>query len=665
MFVKRLTVLATSLLLLSSIVLAPLSHVLAATASAPNLIANPLVETPNPSSPTLPLDWADGSWGTNTTTFAYEKTGSTGDSNSLNVSVSNFTSGAAEWYFNPVSIQAGATYTFSDTYESTVASEVDAAFNMSDGSTQYLYLGTPAVASSWAQFSDSFTAPQGATSAVIYHLLYGNGSLTTDNYSLTQTSLPQVSLVTPVANATVSGNSVALSATATDASGVIASVQFQVDGQNVGTPVTVSPYQYNWNSTTVTNATHSITAVATSTAGQTVTSTPVTVTVSNPVVVSSNIVPNPTLNTPDPNNPTSPASWFPVTWGTNTTTFSYLKSGYDDTNSLKAQITNYTTGASEWMFVSQPVAADTQYKFSDYYKSNIASEVEIMFNMSDGSQLYEMLGLPSTSTSWKQFTTVFNAPLGAQSFSVYQFIQKVGYVTTDDYSVAPYTPVGFNRALVTLTFDDGYANTFTSGLPLLQKYGFTSTQFIITDVVGYAGYVTSQNLVSMDQAGEEVASHTVTHDDMTQETASTLTTELSSSQKQLKTWTGAAITDIAYPYGLYNSTVQTKTAKYYTGARGVEPGLNSKDVFNQYDLKVENVFDTTTTAQVADWVQQAKNTNTWLIIVYHSVSATPTDSNNVTPTQLDSQLAAIKASGVTVENMNTALAEVLPQVTVK
>lgn len=663
MFVKRLVTFATGLILLSSIVLAPLSNVMAA--SATNLITNPLVETPSTSNPTtLPLDWANGTWGTNKTTFTYESAGSTGDPKSLNVNVSGYTNGASEWYANPVNVTAGSSYNFSDTYESTVDSEVDAAFNLSNGTTQYVYLGTPATAASWTQFSDNFTAPTGATSVVIYHLLYSNGSLTTDNFSLTQTSIPTVSITTPVANATVSGSSVVLSATASDASG-IANVQFQVDGQNVGSPVTSSPYQYTWNSTTATNAAHVITAVATNNDGQSVTSSPVDITVNN-TVVTNNIIPNPTLNTTNTTTtPTTPASWFPVAWGTNTTTFSYLTTGHDDTNSVEAKISKYTTGAAEWMFVSQPVATDTQYKFTDYYESNESSEVEIMFNMSDGTQLYEQLGLPKSDTSWTQYNTIFNAPIGAQTFSVYQFIQGVGYVTTDDYSVTPYTPVGFNRALVTLTFDDGYASTFANGIPLLEKYGFTSTQFIITDVVGDADYVTPANLVTMNADGEEIASHTVTHDDMTQETSATITTELANSQKQLVAWlvgTKTKVTDMAYPYGLYTSAVQTATAKYYTGARGVEPGLNSKDEFNQYDLKVEDIFDTTTTAQVTDWVQQAQATNTWLIFVYHSVSATPTDDYNVTPTQLDSQLSAIKSSGVTVENMNTALAEVLPQV---
>ena len=359
------------------------------------------------------------------------------------------------------------------------------------------------------------------------------------------------------------------------------SVQFRVDvGQNVGSPVTTSPYQYTWDSTTIKNATHGITAVATNATGQTVTSAAVNVIVNNGgTVPPTNVVPNPTLNTVDPNNSADPSSWYPVTWGTNTTKFSYLKTGYDDTNSVKAQITSYTSGASEWLFVAQPVTADTQYKFSDYYQSNISSEIEIAFNMSDGSTLYEQLALPDTSTSWKQLSTVFNAPLGAQSFQVYQLIQKVGYVTTDDYSVTPYTPAGFTRPLVTLTFDDGWQNTFANGVPLLQKYGFTSTQFIITDAINQPGYDTVANLSTMATGGNEIASHTVTHDDMTQETNSQLNGELSNSKTQLQTWLpGVPITDFAYPFGLYTGADQTATAKYYSAARGVEPGLNSKQM---------------------------------------------------------------------------------------
>ena len=126
---------------------------------------------------------------------------------------------------------------------------------------------------------------------------------------------------------------------------------------------------------------------------------------------------------------------------------------------------------------------------------------------------------------------------------------------------------------------------------------------------------------------------------------------------------GAPVTDMAFPNGLYNKAIVTDTEKYYTGARGVEDGLNSKDNFNPYDIKVQNIYNTTTTAQVADWVAQAQATKTWLVLVYHSVDPTGAGGSiyNVTPTQLDSQLAAVKSSGITVETMQAALAEVSKQ----
>jgi uncharacterized repeat protein (TIGR02543 family) len=217
--------------------------------------------------------------------------------------------------------------------------------------------------------------------------------------------------------------------------------------------------------------------------------------------------------------------------------------------------------------------------------------------------------------------------------------------------------------LVTLTFDDGYETEYTNALPILQKYGMTSTQFDITDLIGASGYMTAAQLKTLYQDGDEIASHTVTHDNLTQETAAELSTEMTQSKTTLQTDTGESVTDFAYPYGLYNANVMKAAQTVYSSARGVESGLNSKDNFNQYDLKVEDIYTTTTTAQVADWVAQAQATNTWLIFVYHGVDADTTspidgDIYDVTPTQLTAEVAAIKASSVTVETLGKALASV-------
>ena len=70
--------------------------------------------------------------------------------------------------------------------------------------------------------------------------------------------------------------------TATAADNVaVAGVQFKLDGGNLGAEDTASPYGITWDTTTATNGSHTLTAVARDGAGNTTTSTGVTVTVSN------------------------------------------------------------------------------------------------------------------------------------------------------------------------------------------------------------------------------------------------------------------------------------------------------------------------------------------------------------------------------------------------
>jgi len=92
---------------------------------------------------------------------------------------------------------------------------------------------------------------------------------------------PTVSVTSPAAGSTVSGSSVALSANATDAGSGVAGVQLKVDGTNVGSEDTTSPYSVNWDSTGVSDGSHTVTAVARDVAGNTTTSSSVSVTVNN------------------------------------------------------------------------------------------------------------------------------------------------------------------------------------------------------------------------------------------------------------------------------------------------------------------------------------------------------------------------------------------------
>ncbi|MCI0561893.1 MAG: Ig-like domain-containing protein, partial [Nitrososphaera sp.] len=103
--------------------------------------------------------------------------------------------------------------------------------------------------------------------------------IVTVNNVVADTIPPAVSLTAPLSGSTVL-NTTAVSASASDNVGVVG-VQFKLDGANLGTEDTVSPYSISWNTATATNASHSLTAVARDAAGNTATSSAITVTVSN------------------------------------------------------------------------------------------------------------------------------------------------------------------------------------------------------------------------------------------------------------------------------------------------------------------------------------------------------------------------------------------------
>jgi hypothetical protein len=107
----------------------------------------------------------------------------------------------------------------------------------------------------------------------------GNLATSADStFTTLDATAPSVSITGPVAGATVSG-AVTVTASATDNVGVT-EVQFFVDGLAVVTDTT-APYGTTWDSSTVVNGPHSLTAVARDMAGNSRTSAAVSVVVAN------------------------------------------------------------------------------------------------------------------------------------------------------------------------------------------------------------------------------------------------------------------------------------------------------------------------------------------------------------------------------------------------
>jgi hypothetical protein len=87
-------------------------------------------------------------------------------------------------------------------------------------------------------------------------------------------------LSSPAVNATVSGASVPVQASLSGLPGT-QTVQYQVDGANLGGSLLLPPFQFAWDSTSVSNGMHSLSAVATDLLGNQIVARPVAVLVNN------------------------------------------------------------------------------------------------------------------------------------------------------------------------------------------------------------------------------------------------------------------------------------------------------------------------------------------------------------------------------------------------
>ena len=119
---------------------------------------------------------------------------------------------------------------------------------------------------------------------------------------------------------------------------------------------------------------------------------------------------------------------------------------------------------------------------------------------------------------------------------------------------------------VVITFDDGYNNFYKNALPVLLKYGFTATIFVVSY---YAGKMNSwdagitkhthmewDKLRELSRLGFEIASHTHTHPDLTNLSRKGIQRELEFSKKTIEDKIGKPVEFLSYPFGRHSKLVR-------------------------------------------------------------------------------------------------------------
>jgi peptidoglycan/xylan/chitin deacetylase (PgdA/CDA1 family) len=130
--------------------------------------------------------------------------------------------------------------------------------------------------------------------------------------------------------------------------------------------------------------------------------------------------------------------------------------------------------------------------------------------------------------------------------------------------------------VVGITFDDGYQNNLIHALPVLKRYGFSSTCYVVSDLVGQTNSwdtikgVQSKPLMAASEMREwiagsqEIGSHTQQHVNLLDVEEVTAKTEIFDSKSTLEALTGRDCQHFCYPYGHYDvrHAVMAKEAGY-------------------------------------------------------------------------------------------------------
>ena len=109
---------------------------------------------------------------------------------------------------------------------------------------------------------------------------------------------------------------------------------------------------------------------------------------------------------------------------------------------------------------------------------------------------------------------------------------------------------------VLLTFDDGYVDATRTIAPLLERYGWPGTFFVITGRMRVRGFLGRTQIASLDRLGMDIGSHTVEHVPLVGLGPQALRFELGASTRTLQGIVGHPILSFAYPFGDLNTRAQ-------------------------------------------------------------------------------------------------------------
>ena len=158
---------------------------------------------------------------------------------------------------------------------------------------------------------------------------------------------------------------------------------------------------------------------------------------------------------------------------------------------------------------------------------------------------------------------------------------------------------------IVLTFDDGYADNFENALPVLKKFNFIGTFFVITQFTDEKrpGYMTWDQLKELAIEGNEIGSHSMNHVELNSRSRAYLEFEIGESKAMIEARIGTPVKSFCYPSGKYDArTIAVLRSDGYLAATTEISGVDqsTSDIFELRRIRMRGSYSV---ADFAYWLK--------------------------------------------------------------